>query len=472
MNSVQLCGAVGVLLLIFVIGVTSGRRVKNNNDFESGGGRAGYGTVSGMILGTAVGGSCTIGTAQLAFHYGLSAWWYTLGCGLACLAMGVLYVKPFRRTNASTLLGIIRREYGKQVAAATSLLASFAALIGLVAQVISASAVVPFIIPGLSVAGSVAVSVVLMLTYVIFGGALGAGEVGRVKTVLLYAAVLAGVLMILRVSGLRPLWEELDHRVYFNLFSRGVGEETGKALSVMLGIAAGPTYIHAIQMARSDAVARRSEFISALLIPPIGLGSALIGMFMRVYHPMLENPKNAFPEFVLMYTPDLVSGIIMGTLLLGIIGSGAGIAMAAGISINRDILQPLLRTPQDSKSALRTSRLCIAALLTIAGCLSTGLLGDMIQVFSVLAAGFRAAVMFVPLTCACLLPGRISGRWMLAAVLVGVSASVLFSLWPILPVDGMAVGVAAGVLCCAVGFLAERRRHGVPERTGRRKNPK
>lgn len=201
MNLVQFCGAAGVLLLIVIIGVASGCRVKNSADFESGGGKAGHGAVAGMILGTVVGGSCTIGTAQLAYHNGLSAWWYTIGCGLACLMMGLLYVKPFRRAGASTLPGIIRREYGEKVAMATSLLAGFAALIGLVAQVISASAVVPFIVPGLSVTGSVAVAVVLMMAYVIFGGALGAGEVGRVKTVLLYAAVLGGVLLVLRKAG-------------------------------------------------------------------------------------------------------------------------------------------------------------------------------------------------------------------------------------------------------------------------------
>jgi len=147
----------------------------------------------------------------------------------------------------------------------------------------------------------------------------------------------------------------------------------------------------------------------------------------------------------------------MGTLLLGIIGSGAGIAMAAGISINRDILQPLLRVPQDSGASLRVSRLCIAALLAAAGCLSAGILGDMIQVFSILAAGFRAAVMFVPLTCACLLPGRVPKEWMLAAVLAGPLASVLFSLWPVLPVDGMAMGVAVGVVCCGAGLLLRNR---------------
>lgn len=459
MNGMQLCGAAAVLAVILVVALRSGRHVKSDTDFGSGGGRAGFGTVTGMILGTVVGGSCTIGTAQLAYYSGLSAWWYTLGCGLACLVMGLLYVKPFRRTSATTLQGIIRQEYGGRVAVATSLLASFAALIGLVAQLLSASAVVPFIIPGLSAAGSVAVSVALMIAYVIFGGVLGAGAVGQIKTLLLYAAVLAGVWVVLRTAGFGGLWDQLDHDVYFDLFAQGVGKESGKALSIMLGIASGPSYIHAIQMARSERTARRAEFLSAVLIPPIGLGSALIGMFMRVYHPALENAKNAFPEFVLTYTPDLVSGIIMGTLLLGIIGSGAGIAMAAGISVNRDILQPLLHTSQDPKISLWTSRLCIAALLCGAGCLSTGILGDVIQIFSILAAALRAAVTFAPLTCACLLPGRVSCKWMLGAVLAGPVTALVFSVWDVLPVDG--VGVAVSLLFCAGGILAKRRETGL-----------
>ena len=259
--------------------------------------------------------------------------------------------------------------------------------------------------------------------------------------------------------------DNLNHEVYFDLFAQGIGKESGKALSIMLGIASGPSYIHAIQMARSEKVARRSEFISAVMVPPIGFGSALIGMFMRVYHPTMENAKNAFPEFVLTYTPDLVSGIIMGTLLLGIIGSGAGIAMAAGISINRDILQPLLHTSQDPKVSLWTSRLCIAALLCGAGCLSTGLLGDMIQVFSILAAALRAAVMFAPLTCACLLPGRVPRRWMLAAVLAGALAALVFSAWDILPVDGVGVGLSAAICIAGIWVVkirsSRRPEHGI-----------
>ena len=58
---------------------------RDASDFESGDGRAGYGIVSGMMIGAMVGGSCTIGTAQMAYSDGLFAWWYTLGMGLGCL---------------------------------------------------------------------------------------------------------------------------------------------------------------------------------------------------------------------------------------------------------------------------------------------------------------------------------------------------------------------------------------------------
>ncbi|MBQ2218175.1 MAG: sodium:solute symporter family protein, partial [Firmicutes bacterium] len=43
--------------------------------------------VAGVIIGTLVGGSSTVGTAQLAYTYGLSAWWFTLGAGISCLVL-------------------------------------------------------------------------------------------------------------------------------------------------------------------------------------------------------------------------------------------------------------------------------------------------------------------------------------------------------------------------------------------------
>ena len=51
----------------------SGRNVKNAAEFESGNGTFGASIVTGMIIGSMVGGSCTIATAQVAYSDGLIA---------------------------------------------------------------------------------------------------------------------------------------------------------------------------------------------------------------------------------------------------------------------------------------------------------------------------------------------------------------------------------------------------------------
>ena len=64
---------------------------------------AGASLVAGSIAGTVVGGGATVGTAQLAYSFGLSAWWFTLGSGIAFILMGIFYAKRLRNTALETI---------------------------------------------------------------------------------------------------------------------------------------------------------------------------------------------------------------------------------------------------------------------------------------------------------------------------------------------------------------------------------
>ena len=92
MNSwlAMLIGFVAVLVVIAAIGWWSGRKVKTEEDFAAGSGKAGTLIVTGTIMGTLVSGQATLGTAQLAFSFGISAWWFTLGSGIGCLVLALL----------------------------------------------------------------------------------------------------------------------------------------------------------------------------------------------------------------------------------------------------------------------------------------------------------------------------------------------------------------------------------------------
>ena len=78
------------LLALFVgSGVVIGSRGGGKKDYSLGGRKAGAAGVTGILLGALVGGASTVGTVQMAYSYGMTAWWFTLGGGIGCLLLGL-----------------------------------------------------------------------------------------------------------------------------------------------------------------------------------------------------------------------------------------------------------------------------------------------------------------------------------------------------------------------------------------------
>lgn len=100
--------------LVIGIGIYHSRSIKSAAGYSVGGRSAGVPLVAGSIAGTVVGGGATIGTAQLAFNFGLSAWWFTLGSGIAFILMGLFYARRMRGTGLETIPQFLSLNYGKR----------------------------------------------------------------------------------------------------------------------------------------------------------------------------------------------------------------------------------------------------------------------------------------------------------------------------------------------------------------------
>ncbi|MBQ6358324.1 MAG: hypothetical protein IJI97_05130 [Clostridia bacterium] len=174
-----LAGIVLVVGLILGVGFLSGRRVKDSSDFLSSGGKAGTFLVAGAMMGSLVGSQATMGTAQLSFQYGFSGWWFTLGCCLGCLALGLIYNRKLRESGCITELAIITREYGGASGALSSVLCSIGIFISVFSQVIACAGLISALVGTPLWAGAL-LSALLMGLYVIFGGSWGAGMGGIV----------------------------------------------------------------------------------------------------------------------------------------------------------------------------------------------------------------------------------------------------------------------------------------------------
>ena len=452
---------IGIILTfaaIVAVSLFSGRKVKSGSDFDSAGAKASAGIVTGALLGTLVGGSSTVGTAQLAYTYGMSAWWFTLGGGIACLLLAIFFVKPLRASRSATLVGIISGTYGEKAGMAASILSSVGTFINILSQLIAATAIIDIIFPDISPVLSMAVATALMIIYVIFGGMLSIGNVGLMKVILLFVAVIAGAGFVLyHCDGISLLWNSLDHDRYFNLFARGVGVDGGAGLSLILGVFSTQSYASALLMGKTDRAAQRGAVLSAVLIPLIGIGGILIGQYMRVTEPELASAKMAFPQFIIQHMPPVLAGVILATLIVAVIGTGAGLSMGICTVINRDIVKKRTHRFDDPKKNLVFSRFLIAGILVLAGVFCICPIGDTILNFAFMSMGLRGAVIFVPLCCALWLRNKVASGWILVSIIVSPVVVLIFGLLKILPFDALFIGIAFSLAACAAGFITARK---------------
>ena len=327
-----LLGALCVFLLISAVGVCAGRRIKSAADFAVGRGMS-VSVVAGSLVGTLVGGASTVGTAQLAFTNGLSAWWYTLGGGIGHCFMAAFFAGPLRKNKSATLPQILTKEYGSKTATVAAVLMSVGTFISIVSQMISGTALVTAVIsmPTLAAAGLTAA---LMVVYVLFGGAWGAGLVGRVKTALLYGLTMLCAVLVLYHSGLKELFS-LPQKQYFNLFSRGLVIDGGAGLSLVFGVLTTQAYFLPIISAKDKRTAGMGSLVGGALTVIIGMAGVLVGLFMRLRMPETAS-VSVLPVFVMTYLPDFAAGIVLATLLVTLVGTGAGLALGISTMLTMD----------------------------------------------------------------------------------------------------------------------------------------
>ncbi len=459
MNPLQLAGMILTILLILGLSVYSGMKNKKAGQ------KNGSVVVAGIIMGTLVGGSSTVGTAQLAYDYGMSAWWFTLGGGISCLVLALGFVGPFRHNGGHTLVGMINNEFGPTAGVSASILSAVGTFINIISQMIAASAVLAVLFPDMGLMMELIVTTVFMILYVVIGGAKGAGMVGILKLALLYMAMIGSGLLVLRltggVGGFVDMVNTIDNPQgvhFFSLFARGVGTDLGAGVSLLLGVLTTQTYAQAVLWSKSDRAARTGALISTFLIPPIGIGGILVGLFMRATHPGIV-AKTALTSFVMEYMPPVFSGVVLGTLFVAVVGTGAGLALGISFIINEDIVDRLTHKFDGAAKQRLLGKTWIVLILMIACILSSGSLGDLILGFAFMSMGLRAAVVFAPMCAALFFPGKVEPRFALAAIIAG-PVGVLVGKLAGLPFDPLFVGIGVSILMVVCGGIYRRARAG------------
>ncbi len=426
----HLAGIVVVFILIAAIGIYAGSKVKSTTDFSTSGRTAGWSLVTGTLIGTFVGGSSTIGTAQLAFQFGFSAWWYTLGGGIGFAVLGLGMVKKFYNSSAETIPGYLVQTYGGRIGPITSVFSSVGIFFSIVAQILSFVALMGAMFH-MSPLLSSCIGLAFTLAYVIFGGVLGTGFAGIAKLILLYFAMIScGIASYFLMGGFSGFTATFPAFPWFSLVGRGVEKDISSAFSVLVGIISTQTYMQAVVSAKNLHQSRKGALVAAFMTPPIGIGGILVGLYMRANFPSTPSSE-VLPTFIMQFLPPVVAGIVLGTLLISAIGSWAGLSLGVSTMFTRDIYQKLIRVNASEKETLLVQRVLLVVACVIGTIIANGNAGSLILGWSFLSQGLRGCVALFPVLGAMLLPRFVTPIAGLTATILGPLVNIgWFILYP------------------------------------------
>lgn len=438
--------------LVLGVGVYAGTRVKSAADFSTGGGKAGTSLVAGTIMGTLVGGNATIGTAELAFNFGASAWWFTLGAGIGCLILGLFLARPLHKSGKETIPQFLVTTYGSKSGPITTVFSSVGIFMNIVAQVLAAIALLSSMFQLNPVLGAI-VAIILIICYVFFGGLMGAGMTGIAKLILLYGSlIVVGVLAYVKAGGINGLTHGLPAFPYFNLFGRGFSIDFAAGFSLIVGVISTQTYFQAMCAGKDVATAKRGAFVSAILIPPTGIAGILVGMYMKMNFPKMKAAE-ALPTFVMNYLPPWLAGIVLGTLLVTVVATGAGLTLGISTMLTKDLYKKLISPQASDQKLMYVSKGLIVVVAALSLLFVTGNLKSMILQWAFLSMGLRGATICFPLLGAIFFPKFVSPKAGLLALVLGPAADLVWKLGVPKGMDPLYAGLIVSFVCLIIGSI-------------------
>lgn len=369
-------------------------KVSNEDEFLTGGKNLNTGQVSNVILGTIIGGASTIGTAQLAFKYGIVGAIYTVAAGIACILLGRFFAIPLRRSNSVTLSEFLGEHFGIKFQKYSSFFSIIAMLVQLVAQILSVMAIVLSVF-NFSFFYTYLVTILLVTLFILFGGILSSDLIGKIKIILIYSILLISfVVIFFKTNFFHDFYIKIPN---FASFFWGADYHKTNIIfdftSSIVGILSSQVYMQAIFSAENLKAARYGSYRSGLIIPIVGILSVVIGLYMRSINYNITTTLSVMPLFLLKTFPIWLTGIFFGGLVIIILGSCSGLILSLATNIYVDFVK--------EKNIKYLSELNKIRFIIVLVLLSTLIIilfdaNTSILKFTYLSMGLRGAVYFIP----------------------------------------------------------------------------
>jgi solute:Na+ symporter, SSS family len=312
------------------------RSVTTTTTFTSGtSGHAGVpaALVGLMLMSEFIGTSASVGTAQEAFKFGISASWNIIALGVGFLFYAYFLAGKYKESGHNTISAVFAEVYGPQTKIATSLVMIFALQIVAVAMYAGGGAILSVLL-GVDRTLATVICGIVAVFYVFLGGMRSVVYTNVIHSLVKYAGIGVAVYFgLAKVGGLRELqvrlpaemfsWTNVGLSQIFAWFIAGVGATFSTQY-----------VIQAINTVETPQKARAASLYTALLMVPFGIATALAGMCSLALYPDIKS-INALPALI-ANMHGVLAGVVAAGLAASLFGSIAAISVATATLLYKD----------------------------------------------------------------------------------------------------------------------------------------
>ncbi len=378
------------LATFLLVGLSAGRSAGSREAFFVAERRGSSLAITGSLVATVVGGSATIGVAGLAYVRGMTAAWWTLVGAIGLAVLGLVLVGRVRaHAGVYTLPGLAGRLFGPRVRIGTAIIVTLAWMGVVSGQIVAASRVLSVIGVGSPSAWMIVFTGVLVL-YAIAGGQKAIIRTDLLQAVLILAGVALAAVYMCATLGYTGAFSDglpvgsLDFPV-----SSAFGWADLGSMLVLVGAVylVGPDIYTRLLSARDTRTARKATLTAAVVVVPVAITVAMLGMTARYLSPDLL-PEQALPWLVTHALPPYAAALLLAGMVAALMSSADSTLLGQAVILADDVITRVY--PLAEKHVVVLARACVAVLGLLALLLALsfqGVIASLMFAYSVFTSG-------------------------------------------------------------------------------------
>jgi len=358
-----------ILLLVYSVGLIAlgawiGRAVRKSEEFFVGGRALGAGLLFSTFMAANIGAGSTVNATGLAYHHGLSAWWWNGSAGMGTLVLAFWIGPKIWRLAAQhgflTVGDFLENRFGSDVRLLAAAIIWIGSLSIYAGQIIGASAVLQRV-GGVSPTTGALIAVTAMTAYFVSGGLLSAAWVNRVQLlVIITGFAFAAPMLMSSAGGMAPMLEAVPGTSFLEGASPGVFGVGWPTIFLMApAFFLSPGLVQRAFSAKDERALTRGVGLSGLALMLFACAPVAIGMAARVLMPELEaGPRDqVLPAVLMSAVPMVVGSIALAAVFSAEISSADAVLFMLSTSGARDFYRGYVNPTATDAQVLRVARI-------------------------------------------------------------------------------------------------------------------